>query len=42
MAPTLSSLGTLQVVIMITCEAHNDDKVGIVTTFDLSIILVVQ
>ena len=32
---TLSSPGVLQVVIMITCGAHSDDKVGIVTTVDL-------
>ena len=29
---TLSSPWVLQVVIMITCGAHSDDKVGIVTT----------
>ena len=27
--------GVLQVVIMVTCGAHSDDKVGIVTTVDL-------
>ena len=42
MAPTLSSPGTLQVVIMITCEAHSDDNVDIVTTADLGIILMAQ
>ena len=34
MTPTLSSPGVLQVVIMITCGAHSDDEVGIVTTVD--------
>ena len=32
---TLSSPEVLQVVIMIICGAHSDDKVGIVTTVDL-------
>ena len=42
MTPTLASRGTLQVVIVITCEAHSDDNVGIVSTADLGIILMVQ
>ena len=42
MMPNLSSRGTLQVVIMIICEAHSDDNVGIVTIADLGIILMVQ
>ena len=36
MTPTLSSLEALQVIIVITCGAYSDDKVGILTTVDFA------